>query len=336
MYRPKNYLFIAFFLIGFAARSQDNASYQAPPKDIMDLVLAKPTPAVSIDKKAEWMLLMDRSDYPTIEELAQPELRIAGLRMNPNNFSPSRSSSFSNLQLKNIKTGKLMDIDGLPKDARIMNVQWSPDQNRVAFIHSGNTAVDLYVFDLADRKARKVNINPLNTVLGGSFQWSGNNSLIYKTIVPGKKLSAQPSAPSGPVSQENIGKAAASRTYQDLIRNAYDEALFEYYGTAQLVKNDLSNETPIGTPALYRSINLSPDKNFILATTIDKPFSYLVSTGGFPHTVAVMDLNGKVVKQLAKNPSSEGQPIGFDDASTFARGFNWRDDEPCYLCAGIG
>jgi hypothetical protein len=133
-------------------------------------------------------------------------------------------------------------------------------RSRIAFLHSGNTEVDLYVFDLSDRKARKVNKNPLNTVLGGAFQWAGNNSLVYKTIVPGKKLSAQPAAPSGPMAQENIGKAAASRTYQDLIRNSYDEALFEYYGTAQLVKNDLSQESPIGVPAIYRSISLSPDK----------------------------------------------------------------------------
>ncbi|HZI01991.1 MAG TPA: hypothetical protein VEX63_12650, partial [Flavisolibacter sp.] len=157
MYRSKNYLFIAFLLLGMVTKSQDNSAYQAPPKDIMDLVLAKPTPAVTIDKKAEWMLLMERSDYPTIEELAQPELRIGGLRINPNNFSPSRSSSYSNLQLKNIKNGKLLDIEGLPKEPRIMNVQWSHDQSRIAFLHSGNTEVDLYVFDISDRKARKVN-----------------------------------------------------------------------------------------------------------------------------------------------------------------------------------
>ncbi len=30
---------------------------------------------------------------------------------------------------------------------------------------------------------------------------------------------------------------------------------------------------------------------------------------------------------MAKNGSSEGQPIGFDDAPTFPRNFNWRDDE---------
>ncbi|HYH15086.1 MAG TPA: prolyl oligopeptidase family serine peptidase [Flavisolibacter sp.] len=317
---------LGFFLaVSVGAFAQDD-TYKTPPKDIADLVLAKPTPSVSINDNGEWMLLMERSDFPSIEELAQPELRIAGLRINPNNFSPTRTGSFSNLQIKHIKTGKLIEVVGLPKDLRASSVQWSPDQSKFAFIHSGNTQIDLYIVDVKEGKARKVNANPLNIILGSNYQWAGNN-LVYKTIVPGKTLTAKPAAPSGPVTQENIGKAAASRTYQDLIKNAYDEALFEFYATAQLVKNNLTSETVIGQPAIYRSYSVSPDNNYILTTTIDKPFSYLVPVNGFPHTVTVIGMNGQAVKQLAKNPSSEGQPIGFDDVAVFPRNFDWRDDE---------
>ena len=321
-------LFILFLLPCIFSNAQDDVTtYQTPPKDIMDLVLAKPTPSVSIDDKAEWMLLMERSDFPTIEELAQPELRIAGLRINPNNFSPSRSGSSTGIQIKNIKDNKLYDITGLPIELRASNVQWAPDQKHFAFVNSTNNIIDLYVVSIATKTAKKINTTPLNTVLGGSFQWAGNDQLVYKTIVAGKQLTTKPSAPSGPIAQENLGKAAASRTYQDLIKNPYDEALFEYYGTAQLVRNDLSKEILIGEPAIYRSINVSPDNNFILTTTIDKPFSYLVPANGFPHTVSVIDMNGKLVRSLAKNPTSEGQPIGFDDAPVYPRNFNWRDDE---------
>lgn len=308
--------------------SQDEAKYQTPPKDIMDLVLAKPTPSVSVDDKAEWMLLIERSDFPTIDELSQPELRIAGLRINPNNFGPSRSGSSNNIQLKNIKSNKVFDIEGLPNDLRATSVQWSPDQTKFAFIHSGNTQIDLYVVTINDRKARKVNTNPLNTVIGGSYQWAGNQQLVYKTIIPGQQLTAKVAAPSGPIVQENLGRAAASRTYQDLIKNPYDEALFEFYATAQLVKNNLQTETPVAQPALYRSVNVSPDNNYILVTKIEKPFSYLVPAFGFPHTIDVIDFSGTVVHSLAKNPSSEGSPIGFDDVVNFPRSFNWRDDEP--------
>jgi dipeptidyl aminopeptidase/acylaminoacyl peptidase len=321
------FIFLALFTL-FSVVAQDNFKYQAPPKDIADLVLARPTPGVIIDEKGEWMILLDRSDFPTIDELAQPELRIAGLRINPNNFGPSRAPSSVNLQLKNIKSGKVFTIEGLPQNLRAGSVQFSPDQDRIAFTHSGATAIDLYVVDLSDRRARKINTAPLNTVLGASFLWAGNNQLVYKTIVPGKPLTVKAGAPSGPIVQENMGRAAASRTYQDLIKNPYDEALFEYYATAQLVKNNLASETPVGQPAIYRSLSVSPDKQYLLTTTISKPFSYLFPATGFPHTVAIMDLSGKIVRTLANNPSNEGQPIGFDDVATFPRGFNWRDDEP--------
>lgn len=325
----KHVLFSIFLLFNFLfSIAQDDVSYQVPPKDIVDLVMAKPTPSVFIDDKAEWMLLMERSDYPTIEELSQPELRIAGLRINPANFSPSRASSFNNIKIKNIKTKEVFELDGLPGNMRASSVTWSPDQKRFAFVNATNSEVELYVADLATKKAKKINTTPLNIVSGGAFQWAGNQSLIYKTIVPGKKLTAKAGAPSGPVVQENIGKTVASRTYQDLIKNPYDEALFEYYATAQLVKSDLTTETPLSEPAIYRAVSVSPDKNYILTTVINQPFSYLVPANGFPHTVSVMDINGNLVKTLAKNPSSEGQPIGFDDVVTFPRNFNWRDDEP--------
>jgi dipeptidyl aminopeptidase/acylaminoacyl peptidase len=324
-------LLICFQFLAFSALAQDDFKYQQPPKDILDLVLSKPTPTVSIDDKAEWMLLMDRSDYPSIDELAAPEYRIAGLRINPNNYGPSRAGSSTGIQIRNIKTGQLYSVDGLPENARISSVQWSPDQKKFAFVHSTNTVIDLYVVDLMTRKARKINQQPLNLVQGGSFRWVHNDLLLYKTIVPGKALTATPGAPAGPVVQENLGRAAASRTYQDLIRNAYDEALFEYYATAQLVKNDLQKETPIGQPQIYRSFSLSPDKKFLMISTINKPFSYLVPSSGFPHTVSVIDLDGKPVRTLANNPTSEGQPIGFDDVATFPRSFSWRDDVPATI-----
>ncbi len=324
-------LVLSFLFFSFFASAQDQATYQTPPQAIQDLVLAKPTPLVSVDGKAEWMLLLERSDFPSIAELAEPELRIAGLRINPNNFGPSRSGASTGIQIKNIKTNKVFDIEGLPANLRASQIQWSPDESRFAFIHTGETQIDLYMVSIADKKASKVNQTPLNTVLGNAYQWAGNSTLVYKTIVPGKSLTAKPAAPKGPIVQENLGKQAASRTYQDLIKNPYDEALFEYYGTARLVKNNFSSETPVGQPALYRSFNVSPDNNFILINTIDKPFSYLVPAFGFPHTVAVVDMGGKVVKQLSKNPSTEGAPIGFDDVVNFPRNYNWRDDEPATI-----
>ena len=215
-YKIRFTIVLLFFTVFSFA--QDDVSYKTPPKDIMDLVMARPTPAVSIDNKAEWMVLQGRTDFPSIEELAQPEWRIAGLRINPGNFSPSRTGSFNSLQLKHIKSGQLHEIEGLPANLRASSLQWSPDEKRFAFVNSTGSTVDLYVVDVAAKKATRINKTPLNMVLGNAFQWAGNNMLVYKTTVPGRQLSAKPPAPSGPIVQENLGKAAASRTYQDLIK----------------------------------------------------------------------------------------------------------------------
>src|SRR5437868_6481734 len=90
--------------------AQDAVDYQMPPKEMADLLLAKPTPAVRIDSKAEWMLLSGRNSYPSVEELAMPEYRIAGLRLNPNNYSPSRQTYINSFTLKDIKTDKNFNI----------------------------------------------------------------------------------------------------------------------------------------------------------------------------------------------------------------------------------
>jgi dipeptidyl aminopeptidase/acylaminoacyl peptidase len=324
----KLFLFICL-IVSSCVFSQTSNGYQLPPKDITDLLLVKPTPNVSVDNKGEWMLFSQSNSYPSVEELAQPELRIAGLRIDPNNFAPSRQNFVNNIWLKNITTGKEYKIIGLPANPFIGNVTWSPDDKKIAFTQTNDNRVDLYIVDLASQKATRVNKQPLNVLVGGSYQWYDDNTLLYKiTIKPATAAPPKPLMPKGPAVQENIGKAAPSRTYEDLIKSPYDEDLFEFYATAQLVKNSNGVETKIGSPAIYSSSNISPDKKYMIVRTIKKPFSYLVTSNGFPSTVAITDMNGKQVKLLANLPSAESEPSGFDNVQNVPRGFDWRDDEP--------
>ena len=319
---------LLYFFTSLNLSAQDDFSYQTPPKDILDLVMAKPTPGVSIDRKGEWMLLTERSSFATVEDLAQPELRIAGLRLNPKNFGPSRSGYSINFQLKNIKTKESFSISGLPENLKAGSIQWSPDESKFAFTHTSNNRIDLYVVEIASKTAKKINSAALNTVSGGAYSWAGNDKLIYKTVPNNYRgYPPPPAAPRGPVVQENLGKAAASRTFQDLIKNGYDEDLFDYMATAQLVVNELGTEREIRKPAIYSSVSVSPDKNYVLLRIINRPFSYLFPINGFPHTMAVIDIKGAFYDELVKNPSAEGQPIGFDDVENFPRNFDWRDDE---------
>lgn len=307
--------------------SQDDVAYKLPPKDIADMVLAKPTPNVSIDDKGEWMLFTESNSYPSVEELARPELKIAGLRINPANYAPSRQNFINNLYLKNISSGKEFKITGLPSPLYAGSVSWSPNNKKIAFTHTTANRVDLYVIDITTQKATHINKTALN-VVGGGYQWYDDNTLLYRTTLkPPTAAPAKPLAPKGPTTQENYGKASPRPTYQDMIKSPYDEQLYEFFATSQLVKNMNGVETKIGAPAIYSSIQASPDKKYLLVRTLKKPFSYLVPANGFPSTVSVIDLQGKLVKKLADLPSSETAPGGNDNVQNVVRGFDWKDDE---------
>ena len=325
-------LLIGGMSLATAMQAQDVSGYQQPPAIMRDLLLAPPTPSANIDRSGRWLMLTERSSYPGLAELAEPELRIAGLRINPANFSPSRTGTVEKITLRDLSTNKDHQIQGLPAPLHAVSIQWSPDELRFAFIQLEEKRADLWVVDMASLSARKVNNAALNNLPAAGFSWAGNDQLVYRTVPANAgSMPAKPAAPNGPIIQENLGRQGASRTYQDLIRSAYDEAMFEYLATSQLMVNDLKSERPIGKPAIHAGMSVSPDHQQLLVTIIRKPFSYLIPYYGFPKRVEVLPISGGPARLIAELPSEEGAPIGFDDVPDGPRNHQWRDDEPATL-----
>lgn len=324
------YLILAGWLLTFFLKTaaQDAAPYKHPPKILEDLLLAPPTPTVSFDEKGKFMLVMERSQYPDVEELAQPELRIAGLRINPRNFGPSRANFITNFKIKDIVTGNEIQVSGLPANLKAGTPVWSPSQKKIAFSNTLSDRIDLYEIDVITNIAKKVNKKPLNLVLG-SYRYYDDATLMYETTISASNAAPKaPLAPTGPVIQENLGKAAPSRTYQDMIKNPHDEALFAFYATSQPVMNKAGIETNFSKPGIYLSLTASPDKKYFMVRQVQKPFSYIVPVNGFPQVVLITDAAGREVKKLASLPSSETAPSGFDNIQNVPRGFGWRADKP--------
>ena len=248
--------------------AQDDVSYKTPPKAIADMLLAKPTPNITIDDKGEWMLFMESNSYPSVEELARPELKIAGLRINPSNFAPSRQNFINSLYLKNNSNAREYKIAGLPSPLSASSVTWSPNDKKVAFLQTTRDRVDLYIIDIATQKATKINKTALNALMGTPYYWYDDQTILYRTIVKSANAAPpKPAVPKGPAVQENYGKASPRPTFQDMIKSPHDEELFSFYGTAQLVKNTNGVEIKIGSPAIYSSVNISPDNKFLLIRT---------------------------------------------------------------------
>ena len=307
------------------------SGYKTPPKEIADLLLAKRPAGVSFDNKGDWMVLLQTNSYAEMEELAAPELRIAGLRINPANFAPSRLNYIQEISIREARTQKDFAIAGLPKPLQATGVSWSPDYSAFAFLQVNQATVDLYVVNLSTKKATRINKTPLNIVLN-RFQWIDASTLLYFATT--KKPSEAPvkkAVPDGPTTQENSGKASPRPTFQDLIKSPYDEEAFAFYATAQLLVNHNGVETKIGAPALYKSALLSPDKKYVLAEVMTAPFSYSVPANGFAANLFIMDRKGNKVKELGFLASTETAPSGNDNVQPLARGHEWRDDQAATL-----
>ena len=316
-----------------ADSSSTSSVYRTPSQVLTDLIDAPPTPGVRLDPKREWMLLLEQPSLPPIAELAERELRLGGLRIRPRSHGPSRSGYATGLRLLRLSDLAERQITGLPAAARIENVRFSPDGSRFAFTHTAADGIELWVAEVASGQARRLSAAHLNLAIGGAPQWLRDGSLVATLVVPdqGPEPPA-PAVPAGPILQESRGRTAPARTYQDLLKNAYDEALFEHYLTAQVARITADGQVvPLGKPGLVVVVAPSPDGRYLLVQTIHRPFSYLVPAFRFPRRAEVWALDGKVLRTLADLPLQEEIPIAFDSVATGPRNFDWRDDAPATL-----
>lgn len=313
--------------------AQEDVGYQMPSKVIADLIDAPPTPSASLSPSYEWMLLLDRPSLPSIEEVAQEELRIAGIRINPKTNGSSRASYYNGMTLKSIAKGKERRIMGLPQNPRIQNTSWSSDGSKIAFTNTVSDGLELWVVDVATATAKKITNDYVNDAMGGlPYRWfDGGKSLIFKAILARRGMPpTESSTPSGPVVQNNEGKAAAVRTYQDLLKNQHDEDLFDYYTSSQLkvIKISDASVRNFGEPGIISGFSTSPDNQYLMITRIKKPYSYIVPYSRFPFSQVIYDAKGNPVRELANIPAAENIPTGFGATREGARSFTWRADKP--------
>lgn len=327
----KKLLFL--FLVSLTVWAQDNNGYLTPPQPLADLVTARPTPTVSVDGKGEWMLLMERNTATTtIAELAEPEYRLAGLRLNPATSGPSRAVYINGLRLRKVAGGaEDVAIKGLPQHPKLSYIRWSPDDSKIAFTNTTDSKLELYVLDVPTATVRKVSDLALSGVLGTPFQWvSDNRSFIVRAIPAARGAAPAISrVPGGPTVQENLGTKAQAATYQDLLKNPSDEKLFEYYTTSQAMQLGLDGTaTAIGPMGMVATASPSPDGRYVLVETLHRPFSYLVPVNRFPQRTDVYAIDGTLIKQLNDNPLLENMPWGRDAAPPGQRNHDWRNDAP--------
>lgn len=325
---------IALLCVMFA-NAQENITYQKPSPEILQLADFERAPSVSMNSNRDWMIFSYRSTYKTLDDLNQEEMKLAGLRVNPVTNISSTITYVNNLKTRKLTDKNEAQVKGLPNNPKIAYLSFSPDEKKLAFTNTTSNAVELWILDLTTNTAKKISNQPLNANLGSPFVWmSDSKNLLVKVIPANRKelIDEKKNLPTGPIVSNSDGKVSQNRTYQDLLKNPQDEANFETLAKSELVKISTSGTAQKFKDAeLYTSVNFSPDGNYLMLTTIQKPYSYIVPLNRFPMTSTVYDKEGNLVKTVNETPLNEIMPKGFSSVRAGKRNMSWRDDQPATL-----
>jgi len=320
------------------AATERVAGYDAPPQYVLDVLHAPAPPRPVLSPTRASALLVSWVQYAPIAQVAEPYLKLAGVRVEPRtrrkHDTPGGygvAQCAQTLSVVDISTRREIPI-ALPAGGCADGFAWAPDGSAFAFRNTSRDAVELWAGG-RDGATHRVGTVQLNPMLGNSHQWfPDSRTLLVKTVPDG--IGAAPvvaEGAEGPRIQESTGGGEFS-TYEarDTLRNQADAALFEYYGTSQLaIVNAATGEvTRVGAPAVLSDVALAPDGEHILVTSIRKPYSYAVTYGRFANDVEVWERAGKATP-IAQLPIADHVPI--HGVPTGPRDHEWRPTEPATL-----
>jgi len=323
--------FTLAFGAGIAAPASAQDGYRLPPADVADIVTRAPSPRVSVSPSNDLILLMEREALPPVSELAKPMEKLAGLRLDASINDRHGPRAYVGLSLQDVASGTVRTVT-LPADADVSDFNWSIDGSQIVFTNTRANAMDLHVLDTRTAQVTKVMTGGVNPIFQ-SPDWLADGSLLVLAIPEERgAMPEQSLTPVGPAIQDaSGGQEAQTRTYQDLLENPHDEAMFKWLTTSQpvIMDADGSNKRMIGEPRIYTSISASPDGKYLLMSWLEEPFSYQVPYYRFPTTTAIYTREGELVSTIAQQPLADALPV--QGVVTGRRSIAWHPTEDAML-----
>lgn len=305
------------------------------------MMLSPPPPVPYVSPGGEKMLLVSWVEYPAMAHVAEPFLRLAGVRLEPRTRQKHDTPGgygirpcARELAIARIPSGDQTKVT-LPPRSCVATPSWAADGAHFVFTNTTESGVELWVGDGATGEVKPLPGVRLNPMLGSSFQWTADQKGLLVKLVPDDQGAPPPAplVPPGPSIQETLGQKGESSTYEvrDTLQNKHDEDLFDYYGLSQLGIVDIASGTvkKVGKAAIYTGVNMAPDGVHVIVDTVNKPYSYITTYDRFGKDVAILDVQKNDVTKIATLPLHDRVPV--HGVPTGPRGFNWRDTEPATL-----
>lgn len=305
---------LGFALAGLALMGEPlsaQTGYRLPPAEVVKIVDAPPPPRAVVSPARDRMLLVEVESHPSIQRLASPFLRLAGVRLDPRLGAGQRLARARGIEVVPLGSGASKKVE-LPEGSRIGLPSWSFDGTKFAFTRDLDDGVELWVGDAETGIARPIPHLRVTDILGPSFDWIDDHKTLLVRMIPPDRgpAPADPGFPEGPNIEETAGKLAQPPTYQDLLKSPRDEELFAHYAACSIALVNAADGTirPLVPTDFWTGFEPSPDRRHYLVSRIKRPFSYRVPYFAFPRTIEILDSGGKVERLLADLPVADDTP----------------------------
>ena len=282
-----------------SAQSAPATGYQLPPKVIVDILDAAPPPTVELSPTRDVIALLERASMPTIAELSQPMLRLAGRRINPRTNGPHRAQVSRSITLKTIADGAEKKVT-LPANPALTWVGFSPDGKRFAFTQTRDNGIELWLGDTATGSGKGRHAGATQRV--DRHRRASGLAMARRSCAGScrRRRGAAPPTPTVPDRTEHAGAPRQGRAGSHLPGSAHQRAR---RSAVRLLRDEPARIRRRGersahagrrprslrdVPALARR-QLHPRR-----AACSSPYSWLVPYTNFPSTVEVWDRKGAV------------------------------------------
>jgi len=324
----KSFVLVALVAISLMPTLGQDTGWQTPPEEIMKVLHAPELPWIWTAPAGDYLFLAKPNDYPTLAEMSAPMHKLAGTRVNPATNGYHGDHGGTSPYILRIEDGTQTALN-LPDGAEVLSVSWNVDGRRFALAVGYPDRIELWTGSV-DGNVKQIEDVLLNPLMGNPVSWLPDQERLLVRRIPERgPAPVPPVIPAGPEIREGAGATARS-TYElrNLLETAYDDELFAYYMTCELLVVDpqTSKMTVLGEPALYSMARFSPDGKYILIEYLVGPWSHEVSSRRFASEVEVWNEQGEKVAGIYSFPLADAVPIHGEIEGP--RSITWRPTAP--------
>lgn len=287
--------------------------YQKIDKELSELVAAQSFSSLAVNYSGTAGLKKYHQYTPSIEFVARPKIKLAGLQFNPKNYTAISNAFTSKLVYFDIKTRSNREIK-FRSDSIIRGTSWSTDDKKILVSIEESDCLQLWLVQAPSLSKKRVTGRCLNSVTGSSFSWLDENKVLLYLRTKKQRAELRPGVPTpkGPVIQVADGSKAQNRTYQNLLKSPEDENNFNLAAEVQLAIYDTRTEKlqELNRPGIYSVVSVSPDRRYLLVGQVVKPYSYVVPLDYFAVQYEIWNMDGSLAYKLHRSGPHEKVPIG--------------------------